>query len=437
MSRKVLIIAYYWPPAGGGGVQRWVKFVKYLRGFGWEPVVYTAENADYPLLDPTLEQDIPSDIEVIRRPITEPYNLFRALTGKKKSDKMDPAFLSQGKKLGWKEQIATWIRGNFFIPDARCLWIKPSVRFLLQYLKEHPVDIIVSTGPPHTCHLIGLGIKQKLGLPWIADFRDQWSQIDYFDDLKLTAIARKKHLRLEKAVLDQSDAVVTVGPYLGAELGTLTNNRIEVITNGFDEADRGAVTEISNKRFSLVYIGTINDAQNPVVLWRALSALKSENHPLMDDFVLKIVGKAEAQILKDVREFNLEDIVEHIGYVPHAEAIAWQERASVLLLLINNTKNNKAIVTGKLFEYLASGHPILCIGPDDGDASQIIRSVGAGITVDYQDSEALVLQLKEWYQAYQSGNLLLNPADILKFSRRELTKKMAKLFDELYEKGLS
>ena len=437
MSRKVLIIAYYWPPAGGGGVQRWVKFVKYLRDFGWEPVVYTAENPDYPLLDPTLVHDIPSDVEVIRRPITEPYNLFRTLTGKKKSDKMDPAFLSQGKKLGWKEHIATWIRGNFFIPDARCLWIKPSVRFLLQYLKKNPVDIIVSTGPPHSCHLIGLGIKQKLGLPWLADFRDQWTQIDYFDDLKLTEIARKKHLRLEKAVLDKCNAVVTVGPYIGGELGTLTNNRIEVITNGFDETDRKSIIKISEKRFSLVYIGTINDAQNPVVLWQALSALKSENHPMMNDFVLKIVGKADAQILKDIREFNLDDIVEYIGYVPHAEAIAWQESATVLLLLINQTKNNKAIVTGKLFEYLASGHPILCIGPEEGDAAQIIHSVEAGITVDYNDSDGLVLQLKKWYHARMSGNLLLNPADIRKFSRKELTKKMAQLLDEISDKGPS
>lgn len=434
MRRKVLVIAYYWPPAGGGGVQRWVKFVKYLREYGWEPIVYTAENADYPILDPSLNKEIPDGIEVIRRPILEPYNLFRKLKGMKKTDRMDPSFLSQGKKMGLKEKIAVWIRGNFFIPDARCLWISPSVRYLVHYLKVNPVDAIVSTGPPHSCHMIGLALKQKLQVPWIADFRDQWTQIDYFEDLHLSRRAIGKHKSMEKSVLDNCDTIVTVGPHLAHGLKMLTGNHIEVITNGFDEQDRNQQVGFRDSRFSLVYIGTINDAQNPHVIWKVLSDLKKGGHPMMKNFVMKVVGKVESQVLDNVRDFDLEDIVEYKGYVSHNEAVAYQNSASVLLLLINNTRNNKAIVTGKLFEYLASGHPILCIGPQDGDAADIIRNTNSGQTFDYTDSIGVIRQLEAWYSAFLRGDLTTETRNIESYSRKNLTARMAAVLDEVVQK---
>ncbi|MBK9150169.1 MAG: glycosyltransferase family 4 protein [Saprospiraceae bacterium] len=430
--KKVLIIVYYWPPAGGGGVQRWVKFVKYLREFGWEPVVYTAAGADYPILDPVLESDIPEGIEIIRQKIIEPYSLFKKFTGKKADEKLDPAFLSEGKKFGWKERLAVWVRGNIFIPDARCLWIRPSVNYLTRYLKTHKTDVLVTSGPPHSCHVIGLQLKERLGLPWLADFRDQWTQIDYFDDLRLTSYARKKHKSLEKKVLDNADCVLTVGPELAKGLRSISQTRIEIITNGFDESDRSSgimpLAKESNILW-LTYIGTINDAQNPLVLWEALNKMKASHHPIYSQLKIRIVGKAEQQVLKSIHEAGISDIIEYTGYVSHKEAIGYQNTSDVLLLLINRTKNNKAIVTGKLFEYLDARKPILCIGPEDGDAAAIIRDAGAGIICDYEDPDDIIRALEKL-----CTENLLNPADrnkILKYSRRNLTAGLSEILHSL------
>jgi hypothetical protein len=222
MQRKrVLIISYYWTPAGGGGVQRWVKFVKYFRDFGWEPVVYTVSNGDYPILDPTLENEVPEGVEVIRTPIWEPYDLYKTITGKKKGEKIDANFLSEGKKWSWKEKIGVFVRGNFFIPDARCFWVKPSVSYLSDYLKQHPIDAIVSTGPPHSCHLIALGVKEKFGLPWIVDYRDQWTQIDFYKELNLTWLADRRHKSLEKKVLDTCDVITPIGKTMAEDLESI------------------------------------------------------------------------------------------------------------------------------------------------------------------------------------------------------------------------
>ncbi|MBK9256906.1 MAG: glycosyltransferase family 4 protein [Saprospiraceae bacterium] len=431
IRKKVLIITYYWPPAGGGGVQRWLKFVKYLREFGWEPIVYTAENPDYPIVDTSFLNEIQEDIQVLKHPIWEPYGFFRKLTGKKSKEKMDPGYLSQGKNFGWKEKVAVWIRGNYFIPDARCFWIKPSIKYLQNFLNDNKVDAIVSTGPPHSCHLIGLGLKKKTGIPWIADFRDQWTQIDYFKDLRLTSASENRHKQLEKEVLDTCDRVVTVGKNLAEGLLLITQNEIHVITNGYDETDRSIDKTKPTDDFSIVYIGTINDAQNPLVLWKAIKRLKDEGHELMNDLKIKIVGKAEDGVFTSIKSLGIGNVIEYVGYVPHHEAILHQQQAQILLLLINNTSNNKVIVTGKLFEYLASGRPVFCIGPKDGDAAVILEETNAGRTFEYNDIDGICNQLKAWYTLYKTNNLTSVSKNIEKYERKNLTKRMAALLDEI------
>ncbi|MFZ1750173.1 MAG: hypothetical protein WAU01_08280, partial [Saprospiraceae bacterium] len=208
LIKKILIITYYWPPAGGGGVQRWVKFVKYLRDFGWEPVVFTVQNGQYPILDHTLIGEIPDGVEIIKEPIFEPYEWYNRFAGKAKDSKIDANFLSQGKKYSFKNKLAVWVRGNLFIPDAKRWWIRPASKRLDKYLLSNPVDAVVSTGPPHTCHMIALRLHKKYKLPWIVDYRDPWTQIDYFGDLGLTWLAKKVHQSLEKQVLDTCDAIV-------------------------------------------------------------------------------------------------------------------------------------------------------------------------------------------------------------------------------------
>ncbi len=432
MKRKrVLIITYYWTPAGGGGVQRWVKFVKYFLDFGWEPVVYTVSNGDYPILDESLLKEIPSDVEVIRTPIWEPYDFYRRLVGKKKNEKLDANFLSQGKKMGWKEKIGVWIRGNFFIPDARCFWIKPSVKFLCDYLEKTPVDAVISTGPPHSCHLIGLGIKKKIGLPWIVDYRDQWTQIDFYHELNLSYFADKRHKTLEKKVLDSCNAITPIGKTMAEELKAISTNRTEVITNGFDDSDKVDVNVPLDEKFSITYIGTMNNARDPIVLWQALERLKKINHPLVKDIVVKLVGKPEASVHESIKKYELDNLVEFVGYVPHSEAIKFQNSAQILLLVINNTWNNKSILTGKIFEYLASNRPVVCIGPKDGDAADIINQSGAGVVIDYNEVEVLEALLKQWYQKYLEKTLVSSSSGIEKYSRKNLTGQMAHLLDEI------
>ncbi|MCZ2099985.1 MAG: glycosyltransferase family 4 protein [Chitinophagales bacterium] len=435
MSKKVLIITYYWPPAGGGGVQRWVKFTKYLRDYGWEPVVFTVKNADYPILDEQLGDELPEGLEVIKTPIYEPYDLYKRWSGKKKTDKIDANFLSQGKKLGLKEKIAVWIRGNLFIPDAKVWWIKPAVKRLNQYLKDHPMDAMISTGPPHTCHLIAKGIQQYHSIPWIVDYRDQWTQIDYFEDLQLTKWAENKHKRLEKAVLDACDVIVSVGKTIAKDLEPISSTRKVVITNGFDDADRNEATSSLDDTFSIVYIGTMNDARNPEALWQAVAQLRDESHPMMNHLNIKLVGKPEATIRQSVEQHGLNAYVHFVGYVTHKEAIAYQNQARILLLIINRTSNNGSILTGKIFEYVASGRPILLIGPKDGDAADILLHAGQNSIFDYQDVQEIKAYILEQYAIFTKEKNKV-PSYTLsdktqQYSRKNLTQKLVNVLEDI------
>jgi glycosyltransferase involved in cell wall biosynthesis len=429
--KRVLIITYYWPPAGGGGVQRWVKFATYLRDFGWEPIIFTVKDGSYPIIDTTLLNELPDGIEVIKSPIFEPYDWYKRLLGKGKNEKVDANFLSEGKKMNWKDKLAVWIRGNFFIPDARAFWIKPSVEILSQYLSKNQIDAVVSTGPPHSCHLIGLGVKNKFNLPWIVDYRDPWTQIDYFNDLGLTTWARKKHERLEKIVLNRCNIIVTVGKTMAQDLLAITNNRSEVITNGYDEADRASAEIDLDADFTVTYIGTMNDARNPVVFWQALSQLKSENHPLIQKIRVNLVGKPEQIVYSTIEKFGISDMIKFCGYVTHKEAITYQNTARVLLLIINKTSNNKSILTGKIFEYLASGRPILCIGPNDGDAAAILKDANSGSIYDYEDVQGIKKYLVDAFEIYNKNKSVALSSDIEKYSRKNLTKKLVGFLNEI------
>ena len=429
--KKVLIICYYWPPAGGGGVQRWLKFVKFLPEFGWEPIVYVPENPDYPLTDTSLENEISPITRVIKYPITEPYEYFRRLSGMQKKAKMDPGFLSQNKKLNWKQKLGVWIRGNIFIPDARCLWIKPSVKFLAQYLEENPVDCIISTGPPHSCHVIAKKLKDKTGLPWLADLRDPWTQIDYFNDLQLNILTRHLHKRLEKNTLDNADKLTVIGPTMAQMLSCITDTPIELLTNGYDEDDIKDIQVALDQRFTLTYIGTINDAQNPLCLWKALSSLKDENHELLNSLTVRIVGVAEENVKKTISNYGLESLVEYTGYVDHIQSIKYQRQTQVLLLLINNTWNNKLIVTGKIFEYITSGRPIICIGPKDGDAAAIISDTKTGTIFDYNEEHPLKNHLCEMYNLYKKDQIDTQSSNLHSvYSRKNITEKLANILND-------
>jgi hypothetical protein len=434
--KKVLILTYYWPPSGGAGVQRWLKFVKYMREFGFEPIVYTAENGEMPVIDDSLAKDIPQGIIVLKTPIWEPYTFYKKFIGRKKEDKINASFLNENKKAGLTEKISVWIRGNFFIPDARKFWIKPSINYLDSYIKKNKIDLLISSGPPHTMHLIALGLKQKnAGLKWAADFRDPWTNIDFYEKLMLTKWADKKHHKQELSVLHNADLILSVGKTMSDEFLTMCKNsggqdlnKFKVITNGFDDDDVKTGVIIKDTKFSIAHIGTLVKDRNPQVLWKVLRKIVQENEKFKAQLEIKLVGKIDFFVKEQIEQFGLSQFVNKIEYLPHDKVIEEQQRSKLLLLLVNNTKNAKGILTGKFFEYMSANVPVLAIGPKDGDLAEIIKTTNTGLISGFDDEQTLEKNILNYFNG-NVGNR--NEEQINKYSRKALTKTLCELLKNL------
>ena len=429
--KKVLIVTYYWIPSGGAGVQRWVKFTKYLRDFGWEPIIYTPANSEFPSIDHSFQKDIPTDIQVIRTPIWEPYNVYRTLMGKN-GESINAGFISENKKSSWKDKLSIEIRGNFLIPDPRRFWIKPSVRFLTKYLKENPVDAVITTGPPHSMHLIGLGLKKNLPkLPWVADFRDPWTNIDFYKDLNLMWFADKIHHHLETKVIHSADNIIVVSNGMKEEYAELNPKYIQVISNGYDETDVPDMFIQLDKKFTISHIGTLNAARNPYTFWKVLNEICAEDIHFKADLQIQLIGKVDFSVLENIRERGLINQLFKIDYLSHSDAIAKQQSSQILLLLINQSDNAKGILTGKFYEYLAAKRPILGIGPSDGDAAVVLTETDAGVMVDFGDEKATKQAILDYYNRYKTNSLTIRAQSVERFSRRSLTGELANLLNTL------
>ncbi|MFV0391274.1 MAG: glycosyltransferase family 4 protein [Paludibacteraceae bacterium] len=428
--KKVLIITYYWPPSGGAGVQRWLKFAKYLPEFGWQPVIYTPENPDFGIEDHSLEKDIADDLEVIKSPIWEPYEIYKTLIGKK-GRKVNVSFAEENKQKNRFHKIALSLRGNLLIPDPRCFWIKPSVKLLSKYLKKNKIDAIVTTGPPHSMHLIGKKIHKLTGIPWLADFRDPWTNIDFYRELNLTWIADKVHHKLEKSVLQNADVVVGVTPTCCNELARIAGKEVALVHNGYDEADITTTNAPVDSKFSLVHIGSLNAARNPYILWQALSGIVAENPEFAKDLKIRFVGNVEPVVLKEIEDRHLTRFVDQVGYLPHEEAIRFQQTAPILLLLINNTPNAKGILTGKFYEYMASERPILVVGPTESDAAKLLHETKSGQIVDFDDLEGMKNTISNLYNDYKAGTLIAKSKDYRQYSRKNQCAIVAGLLNSI------
>jgi hypothetical protein len=418
---KVLIITYYWPPAGGSGVQRWLKFVKYLQEFGIEPVVYTVENANYLKQDASLLNEVPKGLEILKQPIWEPT----ALLFWKKS-KQQTKGISNVSKGGF----LSFIRGNFFIPDPKVFWVKPSVSYLQKYLDNHTIDVIISTGPPHSMHLIAEKLHQKNTVKWLADFRDPWSDLYYNKDFNQLAFAKNKNKRLEERILRNSDCILTVSNSLKEELEK-TAKKVEVITNGFDDEFSASNNVILDTKFSISYIGLLPKQSNPKLLFKVLKGLCKESEIFKKDLKLNFIGDISEEVKVEILANKLDENTDFVGYVSHQEAIAYQNKSQVLLLLIPNVKNNEGILTGKLFEYLKAKRPILAIGPEKGDLATILQETNSGVIVNFDAEEKLKLEIVALYQKYKEDKLTVNFSNIEKYHRKELTKKLAFILKSL------
>lgn len=430
--KRALVITYYWPPSGGAGVQRWLKFVKYLREFHWEPVLYIPENPEYPEQDNSLFKDVPEEITILRQPIWEPYAAYKRVMGRKKEDKINAAFLSEKKQNRTLENISVWIRGNLFIPDARKFWIKPSVRFLKKYLAANPVDVVISTGPPHSMHLIARELAGTFQLPWLADFRDPWTNIDFYKDLKLTASANREHHRLERAVLQDASAVTVISNSMAHDFDGIFHRSYDVITNGYDTEDIIDSSEPAmDNKFSIAHIGTLVSSRNPESLWEALQRLVSSDPVFAGDLEIKLIGKIDHTVSESLGKHGLTPFVKRIPYLPHDQVVSAQRQSQVLLLIINDTPNAKMILTGKFFEYLAARRPILCIGPLDGDAAEILQKTNAGCISAHGDDKTMVEQIRGFYSRYKQGDLQIESSNTEAYSRKNLTEALASVLDRI------
>ena len=422
--KKVLIITYYWPPAGGSGVQRWLKFTKYLPKYNWQPVIYTPENPYFEVMDKDLLNDIPAETEILKSPIWEPYALKDKLFGK--GSKSQSAGVIANKK-SLKNKVLNWIRGNIFIPDPKIYWVKSSVKVLLNKIQNDGIEHIITTGPPHSMHLIGLGLKKAMpNLKWIADFRDPWSELDLLNEFQLNNSSRKKHKDLEREVLQTADLTLTVSETWVNDLERLGANRVELITNGFDEDDFD-IRHLESNKFIIGHYGLLNHLRNPKNLWKTLNNLCDENPKFNEKLEIRLSGNIDANVLQNITQYvNLKNKVKVLGYLSHKAVLEEYNSSSVLLLLLFNSESGKGNYPGKIFEYFAAKRAILSFGPENSDTEKLIDRTKNGIFLSYDKTN-----LKEDILALFNNENHFNFENIDSFSRDRLAKDLSDLLKSI------
>jgi glycosyltransferase involved in cell wall biosynthesis len=422
---NILIITYYWPPSGGAGVQRWLKFSKYLPEFGCTPIILTVDEkqASYAQLDHSLVQEISPDLQVYKTRTFEPYSLYRKLSNKKE---IPYGGFSNQKKITSFEKLSRWIRGNLFIPDPRKGWNKYALKKALELIKSEKIDVVITSGPPHSTHLIGKKIKEQTGIRWIADFRDPWTDIYYYKELYHSGIATWFDKIIEKKVLSSADKIITVSDEVGKLLLKKIpkeSEKIIVIPNGYDESDFKNASPLQNEFFTITYTGTISMSYRIESFVEAINQLPNE---VKNSIKIRFVGNVPDEILRMFKLKNIDSMVEVLGYIPHDQAINQMLSASLLLMAIPDSPDNKGIVTGKFFEYLAARRPILAIGPQGGDVDILIQKCHAGKLFGYDNIEEMNLFILDIYGKVQKGTFLSSTTGAEMFTRRNLTAELFK-----------
>jgi glycosyltransferase involved in cell wall biosynthesis len=432
-DKKVLIIAYYWPPSGGSGVQRWLKFVKYLPQFGVTPYVFTPQNPAFAVKDESLSKNVPAEAKVIHFPIWEPYEAFFKLStffgGQKKSTK--PNDLVSGKDKSLFHKISTWIRGNFFVPDPRIFWVRPSAKFLTDFIREHEIQTIVTTGPPHSMHLIGYRLKRtNPSLRWLADFRDPWSEWGFLDSLMVGAMAKKYHRRLESKVLTSADNIITVTPFFQRRFEFLSNKKVTLLTNGFDEDDFRNIVYKKGNKFLIRHVGIVNEKCDPRPFLTAVDRLMCAHDGFAANVAIEFIGEVHPRIMTFVYESKtLSPIITFRGNIPHKELIATYGESSLLLLILTGYKNAEGYLPGKVFEYLATGLPVMGVGPIPGDAASLLQETQAGIMCSSDDGDGIQKALLHAFDAWKNSPVpIVKNNNSFKYSRRGITQELVKLF---------
>ncbi|MBE9483606.1 MAG: glycosyltransferase family 4 protein [Bacteroidetes bacterium] len=436
-TKSALILTYYWPPAGGPGVQRWLKFVKYLEEFGWKAHILTVKDGTYSALDEELEKEVPENIPVHKTKSRDPFRFYNMLKGKKDGS-VSVALININKKKSFVDRMAMYIRSNFFIPDARKGWVPYAYKEALRIIAADNIDLIVTTGPPHSTHLTGLKIKKKTGIKWLADLRDPWTTVYYNDMLPRTESTKRKDEKFEDEVLALADAVSVVSPGMQKEFSD-RNDNVQVVMNGFDMSDMKRPGDMETGRkgdgeFSLVYTGNFKPNQHIPEIWDVLCELIREDEGFKKDFQLRFVGNVDSCVHEYFEEKGCSGNLELIGYVSHAEVTRIMAASDLLLFVIPQSRNNKLIITGKLFEYLASGTPVLSVGPVDGDAAGILADTAREKIFDYKDKQAFKQKLMQLYLSWKSNGRKLDKLDtgmLDKYSRRSSARKISEIMNKI------
>ena len=425
--KKVLIISYYWPPSGGSGVQRWLKFAKYLPKFNWKPIIYTPENPYFDLMDNSLIAEIPNEVEVIKTKIWEPYYLKDKIFGKSKNSQTSGLI---NNTFTFKNYFFNWIRGNFFVPDPKIFWVKKSVKFLLKYINKNNIEYIVSTGPPHSMHLIALALKKKnKNLKWIADFRDPWSKLDLLDNFHLSYFAKNKNKLLEKNVLFNANLILTVSEKWKDDFKKLGTNNVKVITNGYDDSDfTNYTSKIPKEKFVIGHYGLINHLRNPKNFWKALDEICLENKDFSKKLEIHLSGNIDKNIIKEINNYSaINSKVKILGYLSHKEVIDAYTNTSLLLVLLFNSKSGLGNHPAKLFECIACKKQFFVFGPENSDTQKLLNKTKIGEYLLYSDN---IENIKEKIiKAY--NNQSVNYKFSNDFSREKLTLNLADTLNKI------
>ncbi len=437
--KSFLLIAYYWPPASGPGVQRWLKLCKYMEEYSWTPIVLTVKNGSYPASDEQLLEEVSNHWPVYTSRTIEPISLFQRLIGRSgapTSVGMDTA----GSEQSWLQRKITalglYIRANIFVPDARMGWKRYALPKALEIIEKHQVQAIITTGPPQSVHLIALDLYKKVSIPWLADFRDPWTSAYYNANLNRSASAQRRDLALETAVLSAASAVTCVSPAMKVEFAD-RNENVHVVYNGYDPSDFTSSEPVEvSANFVVAYVGTIKNLEIQPSLWRAISKLRDEHPEFKRDFRLEFTGNVSAAVKESIREHSIAECTYYHGFADHKTAIARMHAAAALLFIIADLPGSDKIVTGKIFEYLASGTPILGIGPANGGADMILQDVGSQSLMPYEAQEIYQSRLMELYTRWKDKPAEETtphtiPEKIKQYSRRAQAAEMAQILEQI------
>lgn len=430
MTKKVLIITYHWPPSGGISVLRCLKIAKYLRSFGWEPIIYKPKNAQYEFTDSTNNKDIPEGITILEHPIIEPFNAFKKMSGRKADDSQNPVYV-RDRKQKLVDKLAIWVRANFFIPDARSLWINPSVRYLSKYLKENKIDAIFSDGPPHTNTAIASKLVKKFNIPWLADFQDPWTQVDYYKMFPIGKRAHRKHSRMEQETFTRAKKITIASPSWAKDLEDIGANNVSPIFYGYDEDDYAKINVKDDAFFSIVHAGLLGMDRSPDTLIKALSDIKKENPEFGEKLKIRLAGLVDYSIIQSMEKAGLKDNLEYVGKRNRSEAIDLIFNGKILLLPLNKADNVQGRIPGKLFELLRVNKPILCLGPNTSDSSLIIKNAEAGVTIDYDNYDELKDFISQNFEKFIAGTFIGTTKNIEEYSNYNQTKKVAEFLDAI------